>query len=62
MFTNPDLAQALLIIEFGLYGTVRGNAKRIPPILQDIQAAEAPTLARGEVVHRIVDEQVSVVV
>lgn len=62
LFTDPHLARALLSINVGICGTVRGNATGIPPILKQIAATEPCLLDDDQLIHRTVDNLVNVIV
>ena len=59
LFTDPHLARALLTLNIGVCGTVRGNAPGIPQELKAIAAAKKPQLALGQWLHRVVDGMVN---
>ena len=52
LFTNPFLAQALVGLGIGICGTVRADAKRVPPKLKAIEKDDNTQLADNQVVHR----------
>ena len=55
LFTDPHLARALLTLNVGICGTVRGNAPGIPLELKEIAAATKSQLGLGQWIHRVVD-------
>ncbi|KAG7004901.1 hypothetical protein G7Y79_00022g051220 [Physcia stellaris] len=55
LFTNSHLVRALLTLNVGICGTVRGNAMGIPQELKEIAAAKKSQLDLGQWIYRVVD-------
>ena len=58
LFTDPNLARALLEIQFGTCGTVRGNAPGQHSMLKQIKATSSCPLRPDEWIIHVVDKRV----